>query len=351
MNTQALPSSPQLHLASLAYAYQPPVASARLRCAVDDFQVRERLSFLPSGCGSHVYLHIEKRLLTTEELIRKIARLANVGVLDIGCAGLKDRNAVTRQWISVNMCGKPQPDWQQLQSDRIKLISVTYHERKLKKGAIDCNSFHLKLRSVCADKDWLEERLSLIKSRGVPNYFAEQRFGIDENNLKTAQQFLAGNLKVKDRHLRGLYYSAARSYLFNLVLSHRVAFKNWDQALAGDAMMLAGSRSFFVSDELNDEVVRRVKQGDIHPSGPMWGKGESAARGEALRIEHQALRDCNKWKRGLENHGLEQQRRALRVIPMEFHWDFESQDVLSLSFTLPSGAYATGVVRELVRLY
>lgn len=350
MNKPALSHSPQSHLASLAYAYQPPIASARLRCGADDFQVQENLSFQPSGSGNHVYLYIRKRFLTTEELSRKIAKLAQVGSHEIGYAGLKDRNAVTSQWFSVDVSGKLQPDWKQLESDRITIISVTRHERKLKQGAIDSNAFRLTLRSVCGDEGRLNERLLLMKTRGVPNYFAEQRFGIDENNLTAARQLFAGELRVKNRHLRGLYYSAARSYLFNLVLSQRVSLNNWDRALAGDAMILDGSRSFFVVDRIDEEINHRVRQGDIHPSGPLWGKGESVTCDEARMVEQQALKDCRVWQKGLEEHGLEQHRRALRLLPGEFSWMFEKPDVLHLAFTLPSGAYATGVVRELVNV-
>ena len=111
MNNPALNHPPQSHLASLAYAYQPPTASAKLRSEVDDFHVQENLSFQPSGAGNHVYLCIQKRLLTTEEMSRKIAVLANVGSREIGYAGLKDKNAVTSQWFSVDMSGKAPPDW------------------------------------------------------------------------------------------------------------------------------------------------------------------------------------------------------------------------------------------------
>lgn len=350
MINQASPLTTQSHLASLAYAYKPLLASALLRAEVDDFQVQENLSFQPSGLGNHVYLYIQKRLLTTEELAKKIAALANVGSRDIGYAGLKDRNGVTSQWYSVDLSGKPAPDWQRLESDRVKLINVTRNERKLKQGSISANRFCITLRGVVGDQERLSERLTLIKFRGVPNYFAEQRFGIDEKNLAAAQQLFAGTLKVKSRHLRGLYYSAARSYLFNLVLSFRVKLNNWDQALIGDAMILEGSHSFFIVNEIDDEVVRRVKLGDIHPSGPLWGRGESAARADARELELHALKDCQLWQRGLEEHGLEQHRRALRLLPGEFTWEFENPALLRLVFTLPSGAYATGVVRELVNV-
>lgn len=314
----------------------------------EDFRVQEILSFEPSGNGNHIYLYVQKRQLTTEELTKIIAQWANVDPRQVGYAGLKDRNAITSQWFSVDLSGKSEPHWQQLQSDRIAVLKISRHERKLKQGSVKANLFHLTLRNLQGDIAQLEERLIQVKHRGVPNYFGEQRFGSDENNLTAAYQMFASGRKVKNRHLRGLYYSAARSYLFNLVLSYRLSLDRWDRAIHGDAMILDGSRSFFVADTIDNSIEQRLQSGDIHPSGPLWGKGEPATQGEARTAELHALRDCRQWMQGLEAHGLEQQRRALRVLVKEFEWAFDAQDELHLSFALPSGAYATSVVRELV---
>ena len=352
MNSPAASLATQSHMESLAFAYQTPTASAQLRCGAEDFRVREILSFEPSGNGNHVYLYLQKRQLTTEELVKQIARIAGItnsqATRQVGYAGLKDRNGVTSQWFSVDMSGKSEPDWGQLESDRIHLLKTSRHERKLKQGAIQANHFHLTLRHLLGDRIQLRERLDAVQRRGVPNYFGEQRFGIAENNLSAALQMFTTGRKVKNRYLRGLYYSAARGYLFNLVLSYRVSLDRWDQAINGDAMILDGSRSFFVADDIDDSIRKRLQAGDIHPSGPLWGKGELATHGEARAVELQALQDCRAWRQGLEDHGLLPQRRALRLLPGAFEWEFSHQDDLRLCFTLPSGAYATSVVRELV---
>ena len=348
MNSPAASQIIPSHIDSLAFAYQTPTASAQLRWQPEDFHVQETLSFEPSGNGNHVYLQIEKQCLTTEELAKQIARFAGVTARQIGYAGLKDRNAVTSQWFSVDVSGKTEPDWHQMQSDRMRLLGVRRHERKLKQGAIKDNRFHITLRNLQGDMAQLEERLVQVHNRGVPNYFGEQRFGIAENNLHAAWKMFSSGRNVKNRYLRGMYYSAARAYLFNLVLSHRVGLDRWDQAINGDAMILAGSRSFFVPDQIDDGIKQRLQSGDIHPSGPLWGKGELASQGEARAVELHALRDCLEWRQGLEAHGLQMQRRALRLLPNDFEWQFSNQKVLYLSFTLPSGSYATSVARELV---
>jgi tRNA pseudouridine13 synthase len=333
---------------SLAYALQAPTASAQLRCRAEDFRVQEILSFEPSGNGAHVYLYVQKCQLTTEELTKEIARQADVSPRQIGYAGLKDRNAVTSQWFSVDMPGKSEPNWHALQSDQIRILKISRHERKLKHGAIKANVFHLTLRNLQGDIAQLEERLSMVQHHGVPNYFGEQRFGIEENNLSAAFEMFTSGRKVKNRYVRGLYYSAARSYLFNRVLSYRVSLGCWDRAIDGDAMILDGSRSFFIVDEIDDVIRQRLQNGDIHPSGPLWGRGEIATQGEARSVELHALRDCQQWRQGLEAQGLEAQRRALRLIVQAFDWEFTDQGELHLSFALPSGTYATSVVRELV---
>jgi tRNA pseudouridine13 synthase len=350
MNNPALALGKPSHMESLAYAYGVPTARGRLRCAPEDFQVQEALSFEPSGKGDHVYLVVQKRQLTTEAVSQAIARLANVSVRHVGYAGLKDRNAVTSQWFSVDLAGKPEPDWGQLESDSVRLQSASRHERKLKRGSIEANKFHLIVRHLHADKEQLESRLTQVQRRGVPNYFGEQRFGIEENNLHAAIDMFTTGRKVKNRHLRGLYYSAARSFLFNQVLSYRVGHSLWDQAVSGDAMVLQGSRSFFVATSIDDSIRQRLLTGDIHPSGPLWGRGEPATQGEAKALELKVLEPYHQLRQGLERHGLEQQRRALRLPVSNFQWEFAGQDLLHLRFALPSGAYATSVVRELVSL-
>jgi tRNA pseudouridine13 synthase len=337
------------HLGSLAYAYHPPGLSGRIRQCPEDFQVDEVLSFQPSGQGPHVYLQIQKQLLTTEELVKQVAKFAGIKVAQVGYAGLKDRNALTSQWLSVDLSGKTEPDWSTLNSQRLTVISITRHQRKLKIGAIAHNKFHIKLHDLQGDLAELDTRLNFVKQRGVPNYFGEQRFGYQEDNLAIAYDMFAHGHKVKNRYLKGLYFSAARSYLYNLVLSHRVARGIWDQPLAGDAMVLEGSRSFFIAHELNTEIERRIREGDIHPSGPLWGKGDLATTQEAKALELNVLKDFGVWRHGLENQGLAQQRRPLRLLVKGFIWRYGGEHELLLSFKLVSGAYATSVVRELVR--
>ena len=331
-----------------SYVLGAPLVTAALRATPEDFEVHEVLGFEPDGTGDHALLLIQKRNTNTEWLARQLAKFAGVKQVDIGYGGLKDRNAVTSQWFSVNLSGKSEPEWAQLESADTRVLRVTRNRRKLQRGAHHGNRFVITLREVSGDLSELEARLCAVRDYGVPNYFGEQRFGIAANNIEQVRALFAGEIQVGDRHRRGLYFSAARSLLFNAVLSRRVADRLWNSALPGDALMLEGTHSFFVADVIDATLIQRLQSGDVHPTGPLWGRGEPATRAAARRLEDEVLREYALFQSGLEQAGLAQERRALRLRVGQLSWQFGPDRTLRLEFTLPSGAYATTVLRELV---
>lgn len=331
-----------------AYAYGKPTATASIRQSAEDFFVDEILGFEPDNDGQHVMLHIEKRNTNTEWLARQLARHAGVRPVAVGYAGLKDRNAVTRQWFSVDLAGKQEPDWSVLESDEIKVLRAARHRRKLKRGTLRGNCFRLILRDIEGDRAELDRHLHHISIRGVPNYFGEQRFGRDQDNHMQALRMFSGELKVKDRNQRGLYLSAARSYLFNLLLMARIEAGNWDRALDGEVFILDSRHSMFWGEPLTKEIIGRLKRGEIHLTGPLWGRGEAHTSGDAAQLETQCLQPYAEFKDGLERAGMKMERRALRLMAREMAWRWQDDATLRLSFCLTSGAYATSVLRELV---
>ncbi len=329
-----------------------PVASAVIRSCPEDFHVDEILNFAFDGEGEHLLVHVRKRYQNTADVAQKLARHAGVKVRDIGYAGLKDRNAVTTQWFSVWLPGKPDPDWSAFENEDLKILSSQRHRRKLQRGALQGNRFVIVLRDIecegIADQQTLEQQLVVIQKQGVPNYFGEQRFGRGGKNLNEAVAMFSGR-RVKARHLRSLYLSSARSLLFNEVLAARITAGNWLQALPGEVLMLAGSRSFFVADELDEEIAQRLASGDVLPSGPLWGRGELASQQDAGALEQNTLAEQAVYCAGLETAGLKQERRALRLAVSGFQWQWLSEGKnLQLCFELPSGCYATSVLRELI---
>jgi tRNA pseudouridine13 synthase len=324
---------------------EPPPLSGRLRTTPEDFQVEEILGYAPEGSGEHALLWVEKRDANTDWVARELARFAGVPPLDVGYAGLKDRHAVTRQAFTVQLAGKPDPDWSAFPHDEVKVLAATRHTRKLKRGALRGNRFVLVLREVRGDRVRAEQALAAIAARGVPNYFGEQRFGREGGNVAQARAMFAG--RRVDRAKRSILLSAARSQIFNAVLAARVERGAWDTPLDGEIWSLAGSRSWFGPEPFGDALAERLARGDIHPSGPLWGQGEPPAAGEAGALERGVAAAYADLAEGLAAARMEQERRPLRLLPKDLQWRWLADDALELSFELPAGAYATVVMREL----
>ncbi len=332
----------------MPYAWGGAAGRASLRVSPEDFKVTELAVTGPSGQGEHAWLWVRKRDANTEWVARRLAQHAGVPVSAVGYAGLKDRRAVTEQGFSVHLPGREGPDWSALDDDAFEIVRADRHSRKLRRGALRGNRFELVLRDLEVDAGLLEQRLRQLREGGVPNAFGSQRFGHGGRNLDEAQRLFSGRARRLPRHKRGLYLSAARSALFNLVLAARIEAGNWNQALPGDALQLDGRSGCFVAGEPDDEVLCRVESGEVHPTGPLWGRGDLLPTGGARAFERQCLAPFERWCEGLERAGLEQARRALRVRVSDLEWTPLDDAGLRLRFSLPAGAYATSVVRELV---
>lgn len=331
------------------FAFGAPTVRGVLRSAPEDFVVDEELGFAPDGDGEHLLLHVRKRETNTEWLAREIARFAGVKPVAVGFAGLKDRHAVTTQWFSVHLPKGGDPAWDAFGNPDVAFLAVRRHRRKLHRGELSGNRFRLVVRALTGDLGTLEARLQQVAAHGVPNYFGEQRFGIDGGNLAQASAMFGQRQVIRDRHKRGLYISAARSYLFNEVLAARVRAGNWERALPGEVVMLDGTQSFIQCDHIDAVIERRVAAGELQLTGPLWGRGRPLSGGEVLALEQAALAPYAAWRDGLEHVGLEQERRALRLRPEGLHWSLDADAAtLSVEFALPAGAYATTVLREIV---
>jgi tRNA pseudouridine13 synthase len=326
-----------------------PPAKGVIRRRPEDFFVDEVLGFEPDGEGEHVLLQIEKRNTNTQWLADQLARFAGIPKRDVSYAGMKDRNAVTRQWFSLGLAGAIEPDWDKLDIENIRVLRHARHRRKLRRGSLQGNHFKLIVRDLQGDLAALAVRLQQVAQQGVPNYFGEQRFGHAGANLHQAEAMFQGK-RIKDRHKRSLYLSAARSFLFNQLLSQRVARGDWNQAITGEVLMLAGTNSYFVPETIDTTIRQRLADFDIHPSGCLWGKGDSPARGEAAQLEQQLAKLHPLLCHGLEQFNLKQERRALRLPVVELQWELDNPArLLELRFFLSPGAYATSVLRELVQ--
>jgi tRNA pseudouridine13 synthase len=335
-----------LDFAALPRAHGAAVLTARIRETPEDLVVEEIDAFPPSGSGEHLLLTVRKRSMNTAFAAKRIAAWAGVEESAIGYAGLKDRHALTMQRFSVWLPKKIAPDIAGLQSEDLQVLDHAWHARKLPRGALAGNRFVLTLRDVQGDAEAIAARAQAVAAHGVPNYFGEQRFGRGGDNVGKALAMFAGR-RVK-REERTHLLSAARSQLFNRVLAARVADGSWGHGMDGEVWMLDGSRSVFGPEPWSEALAARLEAFDIHPTGPLWGRGALRSAGLARACEEAALagEEAMRLRAGLETAGLNQERRSLRLRPDGMRAAQPSPDVLELRFSLPPGCYATSVLAE-----
>lgn len=334
--------------AELAFAHGSPVLTGRFKQTPADFIVEEELGFTPDGEGEHELIYIEKTGLTTPQAQQALATAFALPVQKISYAGLKDRQGITCQWFSLHNLR----DGGQLHPlpAGMRIVERVRNRRKLQRGSHRGNRFTIRIRGCggVATLPW-QQRLQALQREGVPNYFGEQRFGQSEGNLEQAARWFAGEApEPSQRHLRGMLLSAARSFIFNAVLSERVANGSWKHIVAGDVVALAGTAAVFAASRATaDELQQRLDRFDIHPTGPLWGEGEGATEGDIAVLERMVAARYPQFTSGLARHGLRQERRPLRVQVVDLAADLHD-DVVTLRFRLARGAYATAVLRELV---
>ena len=357
-----------------------------------DFCVDEMLpsSFAASGDGEHFWILVKKQDLNTHDVIESLARSVGCRARDIGYSGLKDRHAITTQWFSLPTAKMADRDVARnalvelparIQADPLfaggcELQQQFLHSRKLKPGTHIGNRFKLVLRECDAmQRQQFETRLNLIKQQGFPNYFGLQRFGIEGRNLLTYQRLSAESGTGKDRQGRGrrgrqsqqaqrarsMALSAARSVMFNAVLACRIDNRSCMQMEPGEPLMLADSSSFFICEEPDADLTKRLAAYDVLTSGPLWG--DIKKQNDAL-LDWQ-LRETAWWSDWslrclpfetrlspelLLQCGLQHQRRSLLCRPGKLSWEWRDSSVLKLEFTLPAGVFATALLRELCEL-
>ena len=328
------------------YFLGPPEARGVIRHAIEDFQVEEIPRVQPAGEGSHLWLWIEKRDANTDFVAGRLAGTTVCHRRDIGFAGLKDRRAVTRQWFSLPASPAVDEVITNFAMEGVTVLDRRLHTRKLKRGTLDGNRFELTIREFEGDTRATVARLETIRARGVPNYFGPQRFGHGGGNVDRGFTLISDGVRLK-RNKRSIYLSALRSFLFNHVLAERVLDGSWDLLQAGELAMLDGTHSIFPVEKMDTEIEDRCKRHDIHPTGPLHGKGGSRLAGVIAELENHVLQQWSEISELLIAQGMQAGRRSLRLLPADMDWRFE-KDNLVLKFSLPAGAYATTVLRELL---
>lgn len=327
-----------------------PGIAGVLRTSPEDFVVDEEPAYLPAGVGDHVFVRIEKRGLTTPQAVERIARALSVNQRDIGVAGMKDRHAVTRQWLSLPPPVTPEAA-QALALDDLEILEAVRHGHKLRTGHVRANRFVLTVRQ-CADDAAAKARaiLDLLAAApGAPNWYGEQRFGRDGDNAERGLAIVRGDKPPRDRKLARLLLSALQSKLFNEWLVARIGDGLYARVIGGDLLHKAGGGQFVCEDPSVDEP--RLLAGELAVTGPMFGHSMRAPAGEAAERE----------QRILEAAGLTAGTFAsVRAIAEGTRRDATihvgapavrsvEPGVIEVSFSLPGGAYATAVMREVMK--
>ncbi|BFT29082.1 tRNA pseudouridine(13) synthase TruD [Alteromonas sp. D210916BOD_24] len=351
-----------LHTDHWQYYYAKPVSTGIFKFQAEDFQVVEDLGYEPCGEGEHQFVFIEKINTNTAFVAEQLARFVKLPLRQITYAGRKDKYAVTQQWFGIHAPGKPDFDFSSFDLEGVRVLKQVRHNRKLRTGQLKGNHFTITLRQVL-HPEAIEERLQDIAQQGVPNYYGEQRFGVMRlnemgevqrgGNLVMAERMVNGET-IRHRNKRSMALSALRSWLFNEMLSARLAQGQFDTVLDGDALMLTGSNSFFIhssggekESKEQQDAQHRYDTKDICPSAPLWGKGELPTRATAFSLEQNVANTNSEVIDFLSQCGFEQERRAIKIWPSQLQWQSKG-DTFTVSFSLPSGCFATSVLRECV---
>ncbi|HHJ35387.1 MAG TPA: tRNA pseudouridine(13) synthase TruD [Gammaproteobacteria bacterium] len=340
--------------------YQPLDVSARLKSRCEDFIVEEYIPIEFSGEGEHCWLYVRKRGCNTDWVAQQLAKFCGVKTMAVAYAGMKDRHAVTSQWFSVQLPGKPTPDWRKFEAafadnatESLQVLQAFRHNRKLQRGALKNNRFKITLRELSDTGDEMFEslirRCDEIARNGIANYFGNQRFGRNFNNLDQATKLFDNPRFRITRHKRGLYLSAARSWLFNHILSERISRGNWNKALPGDVFMLNGKSACFKydgSEDGDEQIEQRLSSNEIHPTAILWGEGDGMVTSQAAELELRVIDRFPLYRDGLIAARLRAQRRACRLVPQQLGCYRDEKDFV-VSFSLPAGSYATTVLTEI----
>lgn len=330
-----------------------PGTGGVLRSVDDDFFVDEEPAYLPSGTGDHVFVRIEKRGMNTRHAVTEIARALGISDRDIGVAGMKDRHAVTRQWLSLPPPTTPEAALALAVPD-VTILEAVRHNHKLRTGHVRANAFRLRVRDVGPDA---ADRATQILARlaeppGAPNWYGEQRFGRDGDNADKGRALVLGERRGgRDRKLDRLFVSALQSELFNAWLVARMTDGLYREVLAGDVLHKVGGGMFTSDDPVTD--TQRLRAGEVVLTGPMFGVdmrrptegSPAAAREDAILAAAGLARDAFTSVRKI----AEGTRRDATIHVRDVRVASEEPSTLEVSFALPGGAYATAVMREVMK--
>lgn len=337
----------------------------------NDFVVKELPLYEFSGEGEHLILHIRKKDTTTWQAVQKLSEVCGAKVRDFGYAGLKDKDGMTTQYISIHK--NYEEKLKSFQDEKIKILSTTYHNNKIRVGHLKGNRFFLRLKRVNpVDAKKLESALKTLAKDGYPNFFGYQRFGIEQDNYEKGLEILSGKRRERKRKVKDFLISSYQSYLFNTWLSKRIEIghilTNFDAKESAAALdfdielvkSLQAQTHFiklfkgdiahhypagkpFICEEVETEA-KRFDEHDITLTGWLPGKRSMRAEDTALELEDKIYKEALPY--------IDKMNGARR-----FAWSFledveceyrEDEKWFEMNFSLQKGSYATVILEELL---
>ncbi len=324
----------------------------KIKVNPEDFTVDEIPAYEPSGSGEHLFVHLTKTGITTKEVQKALAKIFNTKRSEVEFAGIKDKHAVASQYFSVWLYNKQDPEMVCKLEDQIpvRINSFRFHQRKLKKGHLHGNQFNIKIREPEIDLDEALKRITEIKEKaiqlGIPNFYGDQRFGIEGDNPQQGLEILKGERKIQNKWLRQFLLASFQSYLFNYYLEKRIREGLFNEIMPGDIAKKHETGGIFIVEDKETEQ-KRFDNKEICFTGPIFGKKMTQAKGEAFVFENSILEENEVTPEELEKAKLSGTRRAGIILPSIE--SMKEEDGIRVKFQLPKGSFATIVLREIMK--
>ena len=309
--------------------------------SIEDFRVEEISQSKFSGRGNFLILNIEKKNLSTWDLLNSLSQMSRIDNFEFGYAGLKDKHATTTQYISIHK--KHEKSLKNIRHKNIKIIKTYLNQKPLSIGDLQGNSFTLNIKNLKPeDKTNFETVFNSIEESGMPNYFGYQRFGRDGSSFEKAKSVVYGDTFIKDNKLRKFLASAYQSHFFNNWLHERVKISrksgNIFTLLSGDVMLNLKENKLFTPKDLK-KTVENFNDRKIIPTGLLPGRKVWNSMGEAYEIEKK-FNDIHLHEKG--------SRRVAWIYPSEMNFTYnEKTKSAKLKFTLPKSSYATVLLENI----
>ncbi|OCH31909.1 tRNA pseudouridine(13) synthase TruD [Aliivibrio fischeri] len=335
-------------MSNFSWLYGKPVATGKLKQLPEHFIVKEILGFEFTGSGEHLMVKIRKTGENTKYVANELAKFCGVKSKNVSWAGLKDRHAVTEQWLSVQVANSDELNFAKFEATHpgVEILEVTRHNKKLRPGDLQGNQFQI-IATEVTDIDDVLARLEKVKLTGVPNYFGSQRFGHEGNNVNEARRWGRDNVRTRDNSKRSFYLSAARSWIFNHIVSQRITEGYFSQPVDGDILLDRNDR--IVNENVtSEESIQKIQNGELSITAALAGDNQLPTTGTALTLEQPHLDAEPDLMALIRGNRMRHERRAIELHPENLTWSAEG-DTLTLNFSLTSGSFATVIVRELLQ--